>query len=66
MGHLFKKGLECVIARLLHLPVDVAAEFGHDLKQGLVVVHQTAAELSRVLPQQPQASWERETHTDTE
>lgn len=46
--YLFEKGLQRVVARLLHLAVDVAAELGHDVEQHPVVVHETAAELGSV------------------
>lgn len=51
-SYLFEKGLQRVVACLLHLAVDVPAEFGHDVKQHLVVVHQTAAELGSMSGQQ--------------
>lgn len=51
-SHLFKKGLQCIVARLLHLAIDVSAELGHDVEKHPVVVHQTAAELGSVSGQQ--------------
>lgn len=47
-SYLFEKGLQRIVARLLHLAIDVAAEFGHDIEQHPVVIHQTAAELGGV------------------
>lgn len=51
-SNLLEKGLQRVVARLLHLAVDVAAELGHDVEQHPVVVHEAAAELGSVSGQQ--------------
>lgn len=50
--YLFEKGLQRIVARLLHLAVDVPAELGHDVEQHPVVIHQTAAELGSMSGQQ--------------